>query len=123
MTSVLRAVLVVFSLLFVVAVLRLVSRGRLRLKYSLLWMGLGLVLMVCAVFPGLVSTVSRALGFGLASNFVFFVALVGLLGISLSLTVIVSRQAEMIRSLVQQVALLAKRVEELERTAEGNARS
>lgn len=112
MTGMLRAVLVLFSVLFVVEVLRLVSRGRLRLKYSLLWMALGLVLFVCAIFPGLVGMVSHALGFGLSSNFVFFVALAGLLGISLSLTVIVSRQADSIRTLVQQVALLKKQLAE-----------
>ena len=112
MTSVLRAVLVVFSLLFIAEVFRLVSRGRLRLKYSLLWMALGAALIVCALFPGLVGAVSHTLGFGLSSNFVFFVALVGLLGISMSLAVIVSRQANDIRSLVRQVALLKKRLDD-----------
>lgn len=110
MSPVQRVLLLVLSLTFLVEVFRLVSRGRLRLKYSLLWLAMGLALIVCAVFPGAVGWLSRSLGFGLSSNFVFFVALVCLLGVTLSLTVIVSKQATMIRSLVQQVALLKKQV-------------
>ncbi|MDD2588022.1 MAG: DUF2304 domain-containing protein [Atopobiaceae bacterium] len=111
MTSVLRVLLLIFAVCFLLAIIRLVKNGRLQLKYSLLWMFLAGVLVICAVFPGLVGACANALGVGLASNFVFLVGLILLMGITLSLTVIVSWQARDIRSLVQRLALLEKRID------------
>ncbi len=108
MSLTLRALLTVFSALFLVMIFRLVAKGRLQLKYSLLWMALGVLLIVAAIFPGAVSWLSSALGVGLTSNFVFLSGIVFLMGLCLSLSVIVSWQARDIRSLVQRLALLEK---------------
>jgi len=105
-------VIIVFSLLFLVAVLRFVSQGRLLLKYSLLWLALGIVALVIALFPHLATFLARAFGFGLTSNFVFFVVLALLIVICVALTGIVSWQSRDIRSLIQQMALLKKDLEE-----------
>ena len=87
-------------------VIRLVSQGKLLLKYSLLWLVLGIVALIIALFPSVAGSISHALGFGLTSNFVFFVVLALLGVICMALTVIVSWQARDIRSLIQQMALL-----------------
>ncbi|MBP3885361.1 MAG: DUF2304 domain-containing protein [Olsenella sp.] len=115
MPLILRLVLFVFSLVFFFAVFQLVRKERLQLKYSLMWMVLSIVVLLCAVFPNAVGAVSKALGVGVASNFVFLAGFVILIGICLSLSVIVSWQAKDIRCLVQQVALLNKRLEEDDR--------
>lgn len=111
----LRLVLFFVSLVFFAVVFDLVRKERLQLKYSLLWMALSIVVLLCAIFPNAVGFVSSALGIGVASNFVFLVGFVILIGICLSLSVIVSWQAKDIRCLVQQVALLNKRLEDEER--------
>lgn len=80
------------------------------MKYSLMWMLLALVLLVCAVFPQVVFFFSDVLGFNAPSNFVFLVGLFLLMGIVLSLSIIVSWQARYIRGLVQKVSLLEKRI-------------
>lgn len=112
MSTALHLVFVAFSVLFLIAVLRLVSRGKLLLKYSLLWLALGVVALIVSIFPGVAGAISHALGFGLTSNFVFFVALALLAAICMTLTVIVSWQSRDIRSLVQQMALLKKELED-----------
>jgi hypothetical protein len=119
MTMMLRVVLMVFSATFFVAVIRMVARDRLQLKYSLLWLLMSVLLMLSALFPNIVSGLAHALGFELTSNFVFMAGFVFLVVTCLSLSVIVSWQARDIRSLVQQVALLRK---ELEEHAEGEGR-
>ena len=67
---------------------------------------LSAVLIVCSIFPGIVYFFSDLLGFQAPSNFVYLVSIVGLLGICLSLTVIVSWQARDIRKLIQEVTLM-----------------
>ena len=114
MSVTLRALLVVLSLVFFAAVVRLVARGRLQLKYSLLWMLLSIVMLLCALFPGLVARIAYLVGIQTPSNLVFLAGLGLLMVICMSLTIIVSWQTNDIRLLVQSVALLEKRVKELE---------
>jgi hypothetical protein len=102
----LRLALIAFSVLFLIAVLHLVRKGRLQVKYSLLWLFSALVLFICAVFPHIVTVFSSILGILTPSNFVFLVGLSLLILICLSLTVIVSWQSRDIRALVQEIALL-----------------
>lgn len=114
MSITLRILLVAFSLLFLTVIVRLVAGSRLQLKYSLLWILFGLVLLVCAMFPDLVGILSHAAGVEMPANFVFLIWLALLTFISVSLTIIVSWQAHDIRSLIQRVALLEKQVWEQE---------
>lgn len=106
--------LLVICIILLCAVVRLIGQGRLQIRYALLWMALALVMLLCVVFPSVVSTVSSFLGFGYASNFVLYVGIVVLLVISLSLSMVVSWQARYIRSLIQTCALLDNRISKLE---------
>ena len=98
----LRIAIIIVCIVFLAAVSRQVAHGKLLLKYSLLWMTLA------------VASISNALGFEAPSNFIFFTALFFLLAICLSLSIIVSKQATRIKNLVQQEALIEKRLESLE---------
>lgn len=115
MSIALRILLLAIAMVFLIEVFRLVSDGKLQLKYSLLWMLLSLILIICAIFPGIVSAFSSLLGFQTSSNFVFLVSIVGLLGICLSLTAIVSWQARDIRQLIQRVTLMQEDLDNLMR--------
>ena len=99
---------------FLVYVLRLVSKGRLLLKYSLLWILLCTVALICDAWPQLVYFISDSIGFVTPSNFIFLCAIVLLLAICLSLSVAVSRHVIAVKNLTQRVAILDK---ELERKA------
>jgi hypothetical protein len=114
MSVVLRIVLVVISMAFLVAIVRLVARGRLQLKYSLLWIVLGLFMIACSLFPGMVAFLSRIVAIETPANFVFFAGMGLLMLICVSLTIIVSWQAHDIRSLIQRIALLEKEIYERE---------
>lgn len=116
----LQIILVLVCVIFLVLVFRLVAKGRLQLKYSLMWMLLALVLLICAIFPQIVFWASDLLGFDAPSNFIFFIGLFSLMLIALSLSMIVSWQARYIRSLVQTVALLEKKSRDGSNTDENN---
>lgn len=109
-----RLVLFVVVLLYVFAAVKLIHRKRLNLNYSILWLVMAALLMIMVVFPGLVYDLNRLLGIDLPIHMVFtgfsFFALVMLF----YLTCIVSRDNEKNRAMVQEMALMERRIRELE---------
>ncbi len=110
---VLQIVAIVLCFAFLLYVAHLVARERLLLKYSLLWMVLTIIILLCAIFPQPLYGFAHLFGFENPSNFIFFIGLFFLLTIALSLSSIASKQSITIKNLVQEQALLAKRIDEL----------
>lgn len=119
MALVLRIVVIAACVLLLAYVFHLVKHDRLLLNYSLMWLALAAVILLCAVFPRPLFGVAAAFGFATASNFIFFVGFLFLLVICLVLTSIVSKQALSIKNLTQKIALMEK---ENEKGAENQAR-
>lgn len=111
MISVVQIVVIIAAIAFFAYVISLVAKNRMLLKYSLLWMLLTIFAAICAIFPAPIYHLSTLLGFETPSNFIFFMGLLLLMAICLSLSVIVSGQAIKIKNLVQEQALLQKRLE------------
>jgi hypothetical protein len=108
--------LFIFGLVFLFwLVILLLRKNALSLKYTLLWLFSIFVMLVVSIFPGILAYISKIFGFQVASNALFSLILGFLLIILLSLTSIVSRQNEKIKTLVQTIALLEKRLRELEK--------
>lgn len=108
--SLIRAALLIASLIFLVVIVKLVASKRLTMKYSFLWLGLILVIIVCGLFPIIPYTLSDWLCFEAPSNFIFLVAIFFLLAIALSLSIIVSKQQRKITTLVQELSILENTV-------------
>lgn len=99
----------VVCVLFALFVIRLVARGRLLLKYSILWFVITCALLAVAIWPYPVYALSSALGFLSPSNFMLLLGILCLLAVCLSLSVIVSGQASKIARLNQRLAQLDRR--------------
>ena len=123
MTNLFRLILLIGVLLYLLLIIILMRKGRMSLKYSLIWFFSGVVLLICAVFPQVIRFFTRLIGVYSDVNAVFFVGVCFLLLIILSLTSIVSGQSERIRTLVQTQALLEKRVRDLEIKIDGDLQS
>ncbi|MEG0471370.1 MAG: DUF2304 domain-containing protein [Solibacillus sp.] len=108
MPLVLRLIVVALCLVFLILVARQIARERLLLRYSLTWIGLAIIIIFGALFPGPVYMLAHFCGFDTTSNFIFLVGLFFLLTITLSLSAIVSKQARKIKTLTQELALLKK---------------
>ncbi len=89
------------------AVLELLRRGILRERFAALWLGVGGLLVVVAVFPGLLRAAARTLGFEIPSNLLFFAAIMFLLIVTVQLSYEVSRLEARTRRLAEDLALLA----------------
>ena len=114
MTTLFRVILLVCVLVYLAVILVLMRKGRMSLKYSLIWFLAGVVLLVCAIFPQTIRFFTHLLGVHSETNAVFFIGVCFLVLIVLSLTSIVSGQTERIRKLVQSQAILEKRIRDLE---------
>lgn len=108
MTFVTQVLAAIFAVVFFVYVIRLVSKGKLSLRYSFFWLSLSVVILIAAIFPGFIGAIGELFGFVLTTNFVFFLGLFLLLAFSLMLSVVVTRQAASIKNLTQRLAIVEK---------------
>lgn len=109
---------------YLMLILYLLKRRMLYVRYVLLWLVTGAVMALLVVCPQVIEWFFRLCGFQLFSNGLFVVLILFILLILLAVTSIVSRLNEKSRRLVQGLALLEKRVRELEQRekGEGNGR-
>lgn len=106
----LQLAIVIACLLLAIYVIRLILKDKLQLRYSLLWLALVAVLLICGLFPQPLYSISSLFGFATSSNFIFVVGFLFLILILLSLSSIVSKQAIAIKNLTQKIALLDKEI-------------
>ena len=97
---------------FLAAILWLLKKGRLTVRYSIIWLMAGGALLLFAAFPYIVLVLRDWLN--MPVNVVFTLVLAFVLLLLLSLSTIVSGFAEKLKRLAQENALLEKRVRELE---------
>ena len=83
-------------------------------RYALLWLAAALILLVLAVWKGLLTTLSNRVGIHYPPSTLFAVGFGFAIVLLLSLSVVISRLSEQNKRLAQHVALLAERVDELE---------
>jgi hypothetical protein len=112
-----RALALVVSLGFLVAVLDLVRRGRLKEEYTPIWVVVATGLMISAVWFDGVRLVTRAVGAWTPSSTLFFLGLVFLLVLCLNYAVRLSGMSGRLTALAQEVSLLR---EELSRVRAGD---
>ena len=97
--------------LIVVLVVELVRRGRLKERYSLLWLFSGGVLLVLSLSRGVLEYLARQLGIFYPPSFLFLLAFAFLLLITLHFSVVLSGLSEKNKRLAQELALLRRDVE------------
>jgi magnesium-transporting ATPase (P-type) len=95
---------------FLVAVLVLVRRGRLREEYTPIWTVVALATMVLSVWFDALRMLTRAVGAWTPSSTLFFFGLVFLLTVSLNYAVRLSGLSLQVKLLAQEVALLRQKL-------------
>jgi hypothetical protein len=99
-------------------IFELLRRRRLIERYALIWLGSGVVLLVLAVWTGLLEIVSRALGIAYPPNALFAFAFGFVLLLLLHFSIAISRLSGETKVLAQDVARLDRELREL-RAAQG----
>ena len=100
----------IFFLLIVVVmevlVLAQVRNQKMKEKYAALWLIVGVIMIVLALFPKLLDSLSRLVGIETPVNLLFLLAIIMLMGISLHLTLAISKITDDMRTLAEEVAIM-----------------
>jgi hypothetical protein len=115
-----RAIAIVGSILLLMFVIELVRRRRMKEEYSVLWTVTALTLLVMAVVPALLTTLTTAIGAVLASSTLFFTGLIFALLMLLHFSVRISSLERNLTALVQELGLMAVERDQLRREIEGS---
>ena len=102
----------IFSLLFIfivfIAIIYILRKGRITIKYSLIWLFTTIMLFLFILIPSLYDGITKLFGFNVGSNMIFAGLIAMLIFINIALTVIISGHNKKIRLLIQEVSLLKK---------------
>lgn len=112
----LRIILSIAVLVYFILILHFLKKKALELKYTLLWLFAGFVMALCIIFPQILSILIKCIGIATPMNGLYIVCIGFIIILMMSLTSIVSKQSSKIRGLVQENAMLEKRIRELENT-------
>lgn len=101
-----RVLALIVSVVFLLAVLNLVRRGRLREEYTPIWVVVAVGMMVLSVWFDVVWAITRAVGAWTASSTLFFFGEIFLLVLCLNYAVRLSSLSANVKVLAQEVAML-----------------
>ena len=83
-----------------------VRHQRMKERYAALWLIIGAIIIVLGAFPTLLNGVADFVGVALPVNLLFLLSILLLMGVSIHLTLELSRLSEKTRILAEEVALL-----------------
>jgi hypothetical protein len=103
----------VTALVLVGFIFELVRRRRLREKYAVLWIVVGVGVLALGLFPQVINSVSHLFGVANGVSLVLFCAVLFLLAVCLHLSWEVSRLEDETRVLAEEMALLRLKVDDM----------
>lgn len=114
----LRIFLIVSICVYLGIILTMLRRKNMDLRYALVWIFSGFVMLLVSVFPDIIYWIAKIIGVVDSVNIVFVLEGIFVLMILLSITAIVSHLNGRVRALTQSVSIMEKRIRELENKTE-----
>lgn len=105
MSILLRIEMIILAFIFVGIVFRAVNKRKLWLQYSLVWILLSSGLLVIAFFPKVLDVLADFMQIEVTSNLLYLIAIFVLVIILFYLTIIVSKQSNQIKSMIQMYSV------------------
>lgn len=96
-------------------IIRMIRKRDLEVKYALSWIGAIVVLLIFDAFPPIMGTLAAILGIEIPSNWLFILGFCFFILLALSMTISLSKLSNKSKDLIQEIALLKKRIEQLEK--------
>ena len=110
----LRISLICGIIVYFILILLLLKKREISLKYTLLWLAAGMFMGILVIWPEILHMIISKIGIESNMNGLFILAIAFVMVILMSITSIVSKQSDKIRSLTQIIAMMEKRIRELE---------
>lgn len=110
---------IIIGVILVIAlawIINMVRKEILDIRFALSWLLVGIIVLILDIFPSAMFWLVHLLGIQLPVNMMFFFGFCFTLFLVFGLTTKVSRQAEQLKRLTQEVALLEKSLTEAKDT-------
>lgn len=114
-TAQLQIILLIGSIITFLVIINMIRKYNLELKYSLLWLFTCIINILLAAFSDIAKTTARLLSIQQPVNAIFLLSFGFQFFLIFSLTLTISRLSNKFTSLVQEVGLLKKEVEKLQK--------
>ena len=105
----LKIVLIIVSIIIIGITMKYVRDDKLPIRYSLVWILSGIVLLFVSIFTNAFNYLSSLIGFQVSVNLVIAIFITLLLLITMMLTKVVSEQNRKITMLIEEVSLLKEK--------------
>lgn len=105
---------VAFALGVLAVIFWLLLTRRLREKYAILWLVIGLAMLVLTLFPALLDGLAHLVGVEVPANLLFVLALALLIGVTLHQSWELSTAEDEVRRVAEEVAILRAEIERLD---------
>ena len=105
MTTVLRVVLIIVSLLVFFVMMKKIRQAKVKIEDSMFWVLFALLLEVFSIFPGAADWLSDLVGTMSTANFIFMLMIFLLLIKNFAMSLRISQLETKVKELVQRIAL------------------
>lgn len=105
---------IAFALGVLVVIVWMLLSHRLREKYAILWLIIGIAMLILTIFPGLLTGLADALGVEVPANLLFLLALALLIGVTLHQSWELSTAEDETRRVAEEVAILRAEIESVQ---------
>lgn len=95
----------------IISIGEMVRKRKVDLKYALPWIIVGIIMLLLDIFPNLVSQIAKIMGIQLPVNMLFFLGFCFSLFILFIQTITISKLADKVKRLTQQIALMNYEIE------------
>ena len=102
-------------ILMMLALITNIKNKKLQLSYSIFWLIAGVILVIVLLIPNCLNVITKFLGFEIPSNMIFFITIVMEFYLILQLMITLSKESKRNISLIQEVSMIKKKVEEIEK--------
>lgn len=113
-TGTLRIAMFIAIAVYFILLTFLLKNKSLSLKYSLLWLFAGAIMLILAIWPSILAALCNVLGIELPVNALFAIMFFCIIIILVSITSIVSKINTRLVKLAQEQAMLEQRIRDLE---------
>lgn len=114
----LQIILILVSIGFFIFIYKMITNYKMDLRHSLVWVLSSLVFILMSIFPNILTSISRVLHIEEPVNTIFLLVIFFLLLVTFTLTLTISKRSNSIKNLVQEVAILKLKVDELSKEQE-----
>ena len=111
----LRIVLIIITVIYLIEILKAVKNKKMRISFLVFWMFTGFALIIALAIPGLVDYITNLIGFEMPTNMIFCITIFIAFYLIFNLNILLSQESKKNVVLIQEVSMLKKRVEELEK--------